>query len=53
MVCKSFKSVFFLVRRRIELNIVKEKELKTIEKKQKDDEIFLDKQRVQLEEKLE
>ena len=37
---------------RDELNIVKEKELKTIEKKQKDDEIFLDNQRVQLEEKL-
>ena len=37
---------------RDELNIVKEKELKAVEKKQKDDEIFLDNQRVQLEEKL-
>ncbi len=37
---------------RDELNIVKEKELKAIEKKQKDDEVFLDNQRVQLEEKL-
>ena len=40
------------ISQRDELNIVKEKELKAIEKKQKDDEVFLDNQRVQLEEKL-